>query len=266
MDSDARIDNDGWNMGGRRFSSRLILGTGKFPSGTAMREAIAAGGVEMVTVAIRRANPGGESLMDDLDTDRLLLIPNTSGAQNAEDAVRLARLARAAGVSDWVKVEITPDSRYLMPDPLETFEASRRLVAEGFKVMPYIHADPVLAKRLEEIGVVCVMPLGSYIGSNRGLRTAESLQIILESARVPVIVDAGLGAPSHAALAMELGVSAVMVNTAVASATRPADMAGAFRMAVEAGRRGFLAGLAPAGGQASASSPLTGFLGAAGHE
>ena len=250
-------------IAGRSFRSRLIVGTGKFSSGEAMRDALAASGTEMVTVAFRRVDldaTGGPDILEFVDPERYLLLPNTSGAMNADEAVRLARLARAMGLPDWVKLEVTPDPRYLLPDPLETLRAAEALVADGFTVLPYINADPVLAKRLEEAGCATVMPLGAWIGSNLGVRTRDAVRIIVEQAEVPVVVDAGLGAPSHAAEAMELGVDAVLVNTAIAVARDPARMAAAFRRAVEAGREAFAAGLAPAREGAEASSPLTGFL------
>lgn len=251
-------------IGDREFRSRLLLGTGKFPSGAAMRAAIESSRAEIVTVALRRvdASRGAEDILDFIDTDRILLLPNTSGAQNADEAVRLARLARAAGMPAWVKLEVTPDLRYLLPDPVETLRACEILVADGFTVLPYMPADPVLAKRLEEAGAATVMPLGSPIGSNQGLRTEAALEIIIEQATVPVIVDAGIGAPSHAARAMEMGADAVLVNTAIAVAGDPAAMGAAFASAVEAGRIARRSGLAPLRRHAEASSPLTGFLGA----
>ncbi len=250
-------------IAGRAFSSRLIVGTGKFGSFEVMREALEASGTEMVTVALRRVDleaTGGPDILDFIDPSRYLILPNTSGAVDADEAVRIARLARAAGLPDWVKLEVTPEPRYLLPDPVETLRAAERLVAEGFTVLPYINADPVLAKRLEEVGCATVMPLGSWIGSNKGLRTRDAVRIIVEEATVPVVVDAGLGAPSHAAECMEMGVDAVLVNTAIAAADDPVGMARAFRLGVEAGRRAFLAGRAPEREVAEASSPLTGFL------
>jgi len=252
-------------IAGREFSSRLILGTGKFSAPEAMRDALAASGAQMVTVALRRADLSGEkdpfaNILEFIDPDRYLLLPNTSGAMNAGEAVRLARLAVAAGLPKWVKLEIHPDPRYLLPDPMETFEAARVLVKEGFTVLPYINADPILAKRLQEIGVATVMPLGSPIGSNRGIRTADQIRIIIEQATVPVVIDAGLGAPSHAAEAMEMGADAVLVNTAIAIANDPNRMATAFKMAVEAGRMAYEIGLGPEQEVASATSPLTAFL------
>src|SRR6516165_5895831 len=252
-------------IAGRTFHSRLILGTGKFPSPETMRDALAASGTELVTVALRRADLSGKkdpfaNILEFIDPKKYLLLPNTSGAMNAAEAVRLARLAAAAGLPKWVKLEIHPDPRYLLPDPVETFKAAEILVKEGFTVLPYINADPVLAKRLQDVGVATVMPLGSPIGSNRGIQTRDQIGIILEQATVPVVVDAGLGAPSHAAEAMEMGADAVLVNTAIAVSSDPNRMAIAFKMAVEAGRTAFECGLAAQQDTASATSPLTGFL------
>lgn len=254
------MDRDPLVIAGREFSSRLFLGTGKFPSTASLAGAIAASATEMVTVALRRVDPAAtEDILDALPPE-VLLLTNTSGAVDAGEAIRLARLARAAELPDWIKLEVTPDPRYLLPDPVETLKAAEVLCAEGFVVLPYVNADPVLCKRLEEVGCATVMPLGSWIGSNQGLRTKAALEIIVEQSFVPVVVDAGIGAPSQAAEAMELGADAVLVNTAIGTARDPAAMAGAFRLAVEAGRRGWLAGLAPAQAGATASSPLTGFL------
>jgi thiazole synthase len=252
-------------IAGRTFRSRLLLGTGKFSSPEMMREALAASGAELVTVALRRADLTGRkdpfaNILEFIDVQKYLLLPNTSGATNAEEAVRLARLAAAAGLPKWVKLEIHPDPRYLLPDPVETLEAAQILVREGFTVLPYINADPVLAKRLQDAGTATVMPLGSPIGSNRGIQTRDQIRIIIEQATVPVVVDAGLGAPSHAAEAMEMGADAVLVNTAIAVAGDPLRMAAAFRQAVEAGRTAFEAGPAEAGQEASPTSPLTAFL------
>lgn len=255
------MSRDSLTIAGREFGSRLFLGTGKFPSNSSLRDAILASATEMVTVALRRVDLDGddEDILDAVP-EGIQLLPNTSGAIDADEAVRLARLARSAGLPAWVKLEVTPDPRYLLPDPVETLKAAEILCAGGFTVLPYCPADPVLCKRLEEAGCATVMPLGSWIGSNQGLRTRGALEIIVEQATVPVVVDAGLGAPSHAAEAMELGAAAVLVNTAIGTAADPAAMAGAFRLAVEAGRAGYLAGLAGARLTASASSPLTGFL------
>lgn len=231
-----------------------------------MRDALGESGAEIVTVALRRADLSGRgdpfaNILDFIDGERYLLLPNTSGAMNAEEAVRLARLAAAAGLPKWVKLEIHPDPTYLLPDPIETLKAAEILVGEGFTVLPYINADPVLAKRLQDVGTATVMPLGAPIGSNRGLATRDQIRIIIEQATVPVVVDAGIGAPSHAAEAMEMGADAVLVNTAVAIAGDPLRMARAFRLAVEAGREAYEIGLPEVLEQASATSPLTGFLG-----
>jgi len=252
-------------IAGREFRSRLILGTGKFPSPEAMNAALQASGAEMVTVALRRVDLSGRkdpfaNILEFIDQKRFLLLPNTSGAMNAEEAVRLAKLANAAGLPKWIKLEIHPDPRYLLPDPIETLKATEILVKEGFTVLPYINADPVLAKRLQEAGSATVMPLASPIGSNRGLETRGQIRIIIEQATVPVVVDAGLGAPSHAAEAMELGADAVLVNTAIAVARDPERMAVAFKQAVEAGRTAYEIGLGSPQWTASATSPLTGFL------
>jgi len=252
-------------IAGRTFTSRLLLGTGKFSSNELMRDALAASGTEIVTVALRRADLSGSNdpfanILDFIDPEKYLLLPNTSGAMNADEAVRLARLAATAGLPKWVKLEIHPDPQYLLPDPIETLRATEVLAAEGFTVLPYINADPVLAKRLEDAGAATVMPLGSPIGSNRGLETRAQISIIIEQARVPVIVDAGLGAPSHAAEALELGADAVLINTAIAVAENPVTMARAFKMAVEAGRTAREAGLPAQQETAIPTSPLTAFL------
>src|SRR5437867_7985695 len=259
----AAVHKDPLVIAGRPFSSRLVVGTGKFGSFEVMRDAIEASGTEMVTVALRRVDldaTGGPDILQFIDADRYLLLPNTSGAVDAEEALRIARLARAAGLPPWIKLEVTPEPRYLLPDPVETLRAAELMVADGFTVLPYIGADPILAKRLEEAGCATVMPLGSWIGSNKGVRTRDAVQIIVEQATVPVVVDAGLGAPSHAAEAMEMGADAVLVNTAIAVARDPAEMARACRLGVEAGRGAYLAGRAPEREEADASSPLTGFL------
>ncbi len=246
----------------RSFNSRLLVGTGKFSSTGVMTKAIEASCAEIVTVALRRVDleNSQDDMMEAIDQSRYLLLPNTSGARDAEEAIRLARIARAAGFESWIKLEVTPDPRYLLPDPVETLKATEILVKEGFTILPYINADPVLAKRLEDAGSATVMPLGAPIGTNRGLKTRDSIQIIIEQARVPVIVDAGLGAPSHATEAMEMGADAVLVNTAIAVAHDPVAMAKAFKMGVEAGFCAKLAGLGKQQWDAEASSPLTGFL------
>jgi thiazole synthase len=249
----------------RTFQSRLLLGTGKFSSNEVMRDALAASGTEIVTVALRRANlTSGQdpyaNILEFIDPEKYLLLPNTSGAMNAEEAVRLARLAATAGLPKWVKLEIHPDPHYLLPDPIETLAATEILVKEGFTVLPYINADPVLAKRLEEVGAATVMPLGSPIGSNRGLDSRAQIEIIIREARIPVVVDAGIGAPSHAAEAIEMGADAVLVNTAIAAAEDPVRMAAAFRQTVHAAREARESGLPSRSSQASATSPLDAFL------
>ena len=246
----------------REFTSRLLVGTGKFASNELMRDALAASGTEIVTVALRRADLSGKhdpfaNILDFIDPKRFLLLPNTSGARTAEDAVRLARLAASAGLPTWIKLEIHPDPRYLLPDPVETLAAAEILVKEGFTVLPYINADPVLAKRLQDVGTATVMPLGSPIGSNRGIETRPQIEIIIEQATVPVVVDAGLGAPSQAAEAMEMGADAVLVNTAIAIASDPVRMAQAFKKAIEAGHEAREIGLGEKQAAASATSPLT---------
>src|SRR5882762_1474411 len=259
------LSNQPLVIAGRIFRSRLILGTGKFSSPEAMRDALDASGAEMVTVALRRADLTGKgdkfaNILTFIDAKEYQLLPNTSGARTAEEACRLARLGREATGSTWLKLEIHPDPRYLLPDPIETLKAAGLLVKEGFIVLPYIHADPVLAKRLEDAGCATVMPLGSPIGSARGIETRASIEIIIEQATVPVVVDAGLGAPSHAAEAMEMGADAVLVNTAIAVASDPVGMAKAFKKAIEAGREAREIGLAERLNVAAATSPLTGFL------
>ena len=255
-------------IAGREFSSRLFLGTGKFSSGVNMREALDASGTQIVTVALRRADLSGKggkgdpfaNILEFIDPEKYLLLPNTSGANTAEEAVRLARLAAAAGLPKWIKLEIHPDSRYLLPDPVETLKATKMLVDEGFTVLPYMNADPVLAKRLQEAGAATVMPLGSPIGSNRGIETRSQIAIIIEQATVPVVVDAGIGAPSHAAEALELGADAVLVNTAIAVADDPIRMARAFRLSVEGAAESVIAGLPMRADTAISTSPLTAFL------
>jgi len=249
-------------IAGRKFNSRLLIGTGKFSSSQAMAQAIEASGAEIVTVALRRVDITNQNddMLSAIDRNKYLLLPNTSGARTADEAIRLSRLARAATGINWVKLEVTPDPYYLLPDPIETLKAAEILVKEGFVVLPYINADPILSKKLQDVGTATVMPLASPIGSNQGLKTRSAIEIIIEQANVPVVVDAGLGLPSHAAEAMEMGADAVLVNTAIAVAENPAAMARAFRKGVEAGREAFLAGLGRQGRTAEASSPLTGFL------
>lgn len=247
-------------IAGHTFRSRLFLGTGKFPSAEILQRSIEASGSEMITVALRRVDLGdpADDIMAVLDRNKYVLLPNTSGARDAAEAIRIARLARAAGSGDWLKLEVTPDPRTLLPDPVETLVAAKELVREGFKVLPYINADPILALKLQDAGVAAVMPLGSPIGTNMGLQTRMQVEIIIAQAQVPVVVDAGLGAPSHAAEAMEIGADAVLVNTAISVAGDPVRMARAFALAVEAGREAYEAGLGPQGKEAAASSPTTG--------
>jgi thiazole synthase len=249
-------------ISGREFGSRLLVGTGKFASSEVMAEAIDKSGTEIVTVALRRVDIENQNddMLRHIDRQKYLLLPNTSGARDAAEAVRLSKLARAATGINWVKLEVTPDPYYLLPDPVETLKAAEILVKDNFVVLPYINADPVLAKRLEDAGTATVMPLGSPIGSNQGLKTRAALEIIIEQANVPVVVDAGLGLPSHASEAMEIGADAVLVNTAIAVAENPVRMAEAFKLAVEAGRIAYESGPGASSKGASASSPLTGFL------
>lgn len=249
-------------IGDKIFQSRLFTGTGKFSTNKVMEDAIEISESELVTVALKRVNleDKNDDIIKHLKNSRINLLPNTSGVRTAKEAVFAAQLAREALGTNWLKLEIHPDPRYLLPDPIETLKAAEELVKLGFIVLPYINADPVLCKRLEEVGVAAVMPLGAAIGSNKGLKTVDMLQIIIEESNVPVVVDAGIGAPSHAAYAMELGADAVLVNTAIAVAKDPVTMAYAFKMAVEAGRLAFEAKLAPINHKAEASSPLTAFL------
>ena len=249
-------------ISGHTFSSRLFTGTGKFSSLQLMEDALLASGSELVTVALKRVDMHNQAddMLQHLRHPQLQLLPNTSGVRTAREAVYAAQLAREALETNWVKLEIHPDPRYLLPDPIETLKAAEELVKLGFIVLPYVHADPVLCKRLEEAGTAAVMPLGSPIGSNKGLKTADFLEIIIEQSNIPVVVDAGIGSPSDAAKAMEMGADAVLVNTAIAVAQDPVAMAQAFRQAVIAGRMAYEAGLPPTGQQAIASSPLIGFL------
>ncbi len=249
-------------IGGKQFRSRLMLGTGKYRNAEEMNAALEASGCEIVTVSLRRIDLDAptRSILDEIDWKRYHILPNTAGAQTADEAIRTARMARAMGLSDWIKVEVIPDPKYLLPDPVGTFEACKVLVKEGFIVLPYINADPVLALRLQEIGTATVMPLASPIGSGQGMKTLDSIRIIIEQAQVPVVVDAGIGVPSEAALSMELGASACLINTAIARAKDPAEMAKAMRLGVEAGRIAFLAGRMPVLQYASASSPEKGVV------
>lgn len=253
------------NIGGREFSSRLFVGTGKFSSNQLMYDAILASGSEMVTVAMKRIDMQHEEdddMLSHIDRNMVQLLPNTSGVRDAREAVLAAKLARDCFETDFIKLEIHPDPKYLLPDPVETLKATEELAKLGFHVLPYVQADPVLCKRLEEAGTAAVMPLGAPIGTNLGLRTRDMLEIIIAESRVPVVVDAGIGAPSQAAEALEMGADAVLVNTAIAVAGDPVEMAKAFKEAVIAGRRAYLAGLGTVAGvfDVSASSPLTSFL------
>lgn len=244
-------------IAGRTFGSRLIVGTGKYRTMEEMVAAIEASGTEMVTVALKRLDLTNhqKTILDYIDWKRYAILPNTAGCQTAEEAIYTARLARSMGLSDWVKLEVIPDPKYLFPDPIGTLEAAKVLVREGFIVLPYINADPILAKRLEEIGTATVMPLASPIGSGQGIVTLEQIKVIIEQATVPVVVDAGLGAPSDASLAMELGADAVLINSAIALAKDAAGMAEAMRLGVEAGRKAYAAGRIPKKAYATASSP-----------
>lgn len=246
----------------KEFSSRLFTGTGKFSSSMLMKEALVRAESELVTVALKRVDihDKNDDIVSHLDHPKINLLPNTSGVRDTKEAVFAAQLAREALETNWIKLEIHPDPKYLLPDPIETLKATEELVKLGFVVMPYIHADPVLCKRLEDVGVQCVMPLGAPIGSNKGLKTLEFLEIIIDQSNVPVVVDAGIGSPSHAAHAMELGADAVLVNTAIAVSRQPVMMAEAFKIAVQAGRMAYEAKLAPVQQHAHASSPLTSFL------
>ncbi|MFN3653494.1 MAG: thiazole synthase [Armatimonadota bacterium] len=250
-------------IAGTEFRSRLIMGSGKFPDYETMNRAYEAAGTEMITVALRRLDldtPGEKTLLDFIDWSRYRILPNTAGARTADEAVRTARLARAMGLSDWIKLEVIPDAKYLLPDPVGTLEAAKTLVKEGFVVLPYINDDPVLAKQLEEIGCATVMPLASPIGSGQGLVNFSQIKIIIEQATVPVVVDAGIGAPSDACLAMEIGADACLINTAIAQAKDAPTMARAMAAGVEAGRMAYLAGRIPPRAYASASSPLEGVV------
>lgn len=255
--------NDNLEIGGRSFSSRLFVGTGKFSNPEVMLEAIKASGSEMITVAMKRVNLMNEAtdeMLTHINREHVQFLPNTSGVRNADEAVFAARMSREIFKTDFIKLEIHPDPRYLLPDPIETLKATEILAKEGFIVLPYIQADPVLCKLLEEAGTATVMPLGSPIGTNKGITTRTMIEIIIEQSSVPVVIDAGLGLPSHASEAMEMGADAVLVNTAIAVAGNPVEMARAFDLAVKAGRKAYLAGPAGISGIASASSPLTDFI------
>ena len=260
-----QTEHDALVIAGRTFRSRLMLGTGKYRDFAIMRDAIEASGTEIVTVAIRRVElgaPGHVGVLDAIDRDRIHLLPNTAGCKTVEEAVRVARLARAMSGTEWVKLEVIPDARYLLPDPVETLKAAEILCGEGFVVLPYMPPDPVLARRLAEVGCATVMPLASPIGSGRGILTRAQIDIIIEESPVPVVVDAGLGVPSEAAACMEMGAHAVLVNTAIAEAQSPVQMAAAFRKGVEAGREAWLAGRMPTRFHGSPSSPAAGVVSA----
>ncbi len=248
----------------KEFTSRLMVGTGKFDDFSVMEKAHKASGAEIVTVAIRRVDmnaPGHVGLMDHIDLNKYWLLPNTAGCTNAEEAIRVARLSKAMGINNWIKLEVIPDPKYLMPDPIATLEAAKVLIEEGFTVLPYINADPILAKRLEEIGCATIMPLASPIGSGQGVKTLENIKIIIEQSNVPVVVDAGIGVPSDAATVMECGADFCLINTAIAKAQDPVKMAEAFKYGVMAGRAAYEAGRIPKKEIASASSPLAGIVG-----
>ena len=255
--------NDFLEIGGRKFSSRLFVGTGKFPSPNVMLDSIIASESEMITVAMKRVNmlnEASDDMMTHINREKVQLLPNTSGVRDAEEAVLAARMSREIFGTNFIKLEIHPDPKYLMPDPIETLKAAEILAAEGFVVLPYVQADPVLCKRLEEVGTAAVMPLAAPIGTNKGIRNRDMLEIIIGQSNVPVVIDAGLGAPSHAAEAMELGADAVLVNTAIAVAADPIRMAKAFAKATASGREAFLAGLGSVSSHAVATSPLTSFF------
>lgn len=248
----------------KEFTARLMVGTGKFSDFETMKKAHAASGAEIVTVAIRRVDSGAQGhvgLMDYIDLNKYWILPNTAGCATVEEAVRIARLSRAMGINNWIKLEVIPDAKYLLPDPIATLEAAKILVDEGFVVLPYINADPILAKRLEEIGCATVMPLASPIGTGQGVKTLENIKIIIEQANIPVVVDAGLGVPSEASLVMEQGADFCLINTAIALAEDPEKMAEAFKLGVQAGRMAYEAGRIPIKAYASASSPTVGIVG-----
>jgi thiazole synthase len=253
--------NDTLTIGDQSFDSRLLIGTGKYPSDEMIPAIVEACGSRIITVALRRVDLEAttDNVMQHIP-DHMQLLPNTSGARNADEAIRIARLARATGCGNWVKIEVIPDNKHLLPDGHQTLRATETLVKEGFVVLPYINADPIVARQLEDAGAAAVMPLGAPIGTNRGLTTREMLRIIIDTIKVPVVVDAGIGKPSQACEAMEMGADACLVNTAIAGAGNPVAMAGAFAAAIRAGREAFLAGTGAVGTHATASSPLTGFL------
>ena len=254
----------GIKIADKEFSSRLMIGSGKYSSYEIMEQALKASGADIITVAIRRVEmkaPGHENILGHIDTSKYWILPNTAGCATVDEALRVARLSRAMGINNWIKLEVIPDPKYLMPDPIATLEAAKILIDEGFVVLPYINPDPVLAKRLEEIGCATVMPLASPIGTGQGVKTLENIKIIIEQAQVPVVVDAGLGVPSEASLVMEQGADFCLVNTAIAQAQDPVKMAEAFKLGVQAGRTAYEAGRIPVKAFASASSPLVNIVG-----
>lgn len=250
-------------IAGKTFSSRLMVGTGKFDDFETMKQAHAASGAEIVTVAIRRIDnfAGHMGIMDHIDLDKYWLLPNTASCATVEEAVRVANLSRAMGINNWIKLEVIPDPKYLLPDPVATLEAARILVEDGFAVLPYVNADPILCKRLEEVGCATVMPLASPIGTGQGVNNLDNIKIIIEQANIPVVVDAGLGVPSEASSVMEVGADFCLVNTAIAKAADPVKMGEAFKLGVQAGRASYEAGRMDIKAYASASSPLTGIVG-----
>lgn len=254
----------GIKIADKEFSSRLMIGSGKYSSYEIMEQALKASGADIITVAIRRVDmkaPGHENILEHIDTSKYWILPNTAGCATVDEALRVARLSRAMGINNWIKLEVIPDPKYLMPDPIATLEAAKILIDEGFVVLPYINPDPVLAKRLEEIGCATVMPLASPIGTGQGVKSLENIKIIIEQAQVPVVVDAGLGVPSEASLVMEQGADFCLVNTAIAQAQDPVKMAEAFKLGVQAGRTAYEAGRIPVKAFASASSPLVNIVG-----
>ncbi len=254
----------GIKIADKEFSSRLMIGSGKYTSYEVMEQALKASGADIITVAIRRVDmkaPGHENILEHIDTSKYWILPNTAGCATVEEALRVARLSRAMGINNWIKLEVIPDPKYLMPDPIATLEAAKILIDEDFVVLPYINPDPILAKRLEEIGCATVMPLASPIGTGQGVKTLENIKIIIEQAQVPVVVDAGLGVPSEASLVMEQGADFCLVNTAIALAEDPVKMAEAFKLGVQAGRAAYEAGRIPVKAYASASSPLVNIVG-----
>ena len=261
---ESQIKKDEFVISGKTFKSRLMVGTGKFSDFDVMKKSHEKSGAEIVTVAIRRVDlnaPGHNGLLDAIDTKKYWILPNTAGCQTKEEALRIARLSRAMGINNWIKLEVIPDPKYLLPDPIATLEAAIELVEDGFVVLPYINADPILAKRLEEIGCATVMPLGSPIGTGQGIKCQANIEIIIKQSSIPVIVDAGIGVPSEAASVMELGADACLINTAIACAENPPEMAEAFKLGIEAGRKAYLSGRIPIKEYASASSSVQGIVG-----